>query len=384
MSARTPEEDDARLWRAVAVFRVVSLIYAVLLYTRVQDVYAHPRSAWAVLGAMAVWTLVMSLRERPGLALRIADLVIAVLAVLSTGLTDDPARIAAGEATLPSIWVASAVLGWAVAGGWVAGLFAAVVVSTAGLVVVDGRLSASTVNNIVLIVLAGAIVGYAVELFRRGRRELALAVGVEAATRERERLARDIHDSVLQVLAYIQRRGTQLGGEAAELGRLAGEQEARLRALVSAGPPPSAAGGEVDIRSALTALSRAGVTLVAPADPVLLPAASAAVVVAAAREALSNVTRHAGPGAKAWILVEDEDGVVTVTLRDDGAGFEAGRLAAAASEGRLGVASSIIGRIEEIGGRACVTSRPGDGTEVEITVSRDPAAGQLATKGRTG
>ena len=37
---------------------------------------------------------------------------------------------------------------------------------------------------------------------------------LEAATRERERLARGIHDSVLQVLALVQRRGAELGGEA--------------------------------------------------------------------------------------------------------------------------------------------------------------------------
>jgi 1-acyl-sn-glycerol-3-phosphate acyltransferase len=53
------------------------------------------------------------------------------------------------------------------------------------------------------------------------------------ATRERERLARDIHDSVLQVLALVKRRGAGLDGEAGELARLAGEQEAALRTLVT-------------------------------------------------------------------------------------------------------------------------------------------------------
>jgi hypothetical protein len=44
--------------------------------------------------------------------------------------------------------------------------------------------------------------------------------------------ARDIHDSVLQVLAMVQRRGAEAGGAAAELGRLAGQQEAALRSLI--------------------------------------------------------------------------------------------------------------------------------------------------------
>ena len=52
------------------------------------------------------------------------------------------------------------------------------------------------------------------------------------ADAERARLARAVHDGVLQVLALIQRRGRELGGESAELGRMAGEQESALRALI--------------------------------------------------------------------------------------------------------------------------------------------------------
>jgi signal transduction histidine kinase len=61
---------------------------------------------------------------------------------------------------------------------------------------------------------------------------------------------------------------------------------------------------------------------------------------------------------------------VTVSVRDDGAGFGEGRLAMAAAEGRLGVSHSIVGRIREVGGTASLTSSPGLGTEVELRVSR--------------
>jgi len=93
-------------------------------------------------------------------------------------------------------------------------------------------------------------------------------------------------------------------------------------------------------------------------------------VVAATRAALDNVVRHAGDGAKAWILVDDEGGAVTVNIRDDGTGFPRGRLAEAAAAGRLGVAQSIVGRLRDVGGKACLTSSPGQGTEVELRVSR--------------
>ena len=42
----------------------------------------------------------------------------------------------------------------------------------------------------------------------------------------------------------------------------------------------------------------------------------------------------------------------------------------AAAAGRLGVAQSIVGRLRDVGGKACLTSSPGQGTEVELRVPR--------------
>jgi signal transduction histidine kinase len=78
----------------------------------------------------------------------------------------------------------------------------------------------------------------------------------------------------------------------------------------------------------------------------------------------------AGDAARAWVLVEDDGAAVTVSIRDNGLGFEAGRLAEAVAAGRLGVAQSIRGRLRDVGGKACVTSSPGRGTEVELRVPR--------------
>uniref|UniRef100_UPI000B01E650 ATP-binding protein n=1 Tax=Streptomyces hirsutus TaxID=35620 RepID=UPI000B01E650 len=82
--------------------------------------------------------------------------------------------------------------------------------------------------------------------------------------------------------------------------------------------------------------------------------------------ALDNVREHAGPDARAWILVEDEPDEVIVTVRDDGPGIPEGRLAQAEGEGRLGVALSIRGRLRDLGGSAELISVPGQGTEVEL------------------
>jgi signal transduction histidine kinase len=225
-----------------------------------------------------------------------------------------------------------------------------------------------TVNNVVLLLLIGTLIGYAVDLAREGHAKLRAALLLEARVRERERLARTVHDGVLQTLAFVNRRGAQLGGEAAELGAMAAEQERRLRALVTATdpeelPPP---GGDVDLRALLARHGGERVHLVAPADPVLLPEAAAAELEAAVGAALDNVRAHAGDGAQAWVLVEDEGAEVSVTVRDNGAGMPSGRLADAAAAGRLGVASSIRGRLRDLGGDAQWSGREGSGVTVRM------------------
>ncbi|MET0418820.1 MAG: ATP-binding protein, partial [Actinoplanes sp.] len=189
-----------------------------------------------------------------------------------------------------------------------------------------------------------------------------------------ERLARDIHDSVLQVLALVKRRGTGLDGEAGELARLAGEQEAALRNLVAGqnAADPVDDNAEVDLMTLLGRFASPDVTVSGPASAVRLPAAVARELAAASAAALDNVVRHCPPGTKAYMLVEDEPDEVVVTVRDDGCGIEPDRLAQAASQGRLGVAQSIRGRLADLNGRVEIVSAPGQGTEVEMTVPRVP------------
>jgi len=55
-------------------------------------------------------------------------------------------------------------------------------------------------------------------------------------------------------------------------------------------------------------------------------------------------------------------------VRDDGAGFEPGRLVEAERDGRLGVAASVRGRIEQLGGSVHISAQPGEGTVVEMAV----------------
>ncbi|MGA8993274.1 MAG: DUF5931 domain-containing protein, partial [Nocardioidaceae bacterium] len=375
-----PEQVHTTLFRALAVLRVVVAVYAVVLNSLRWREFERPLVAAAVVAVIVVWTVVAAwaydASARRTLLLLVVDLGIAAATLLATPVVLSQQMLDRNASTLPSFWVMVAVLAWSVLRGWVAGLTVAVLVSALDLSVRTSP-TGTTWGNIFLLLLAAGVVGYSADSIRRASEARAEAERVAAVLGERARLARAVHDGVLQVLALVQRRGVELGGPAADLGRLAGEQEHALRALVqgTAMVAGAAAGdGTADLTEALTRLSSPAVTVSAPAEPVRLPSPVATELVAAVRACLDNVARHAGPQAHAWVLLEawgpQGAGEVVVTVRDDGVGIAAGRLAEAVEEGRLGVSGSVRGRLADLGGRAALTTAPGQGTEWELTVPR--------------
>jgi signal transduction histidine kinase len=372
-SLRTLTPMAGQMWRVVAVYRIITLGYAAIVIISDDRHFAHPAGGYLALAVMVAWTIItVAAYARPAGRnwwLLGADVAVTAALILSTKWIDTAARIAHGAPTIPVIWAASAILACAVAGGPWIGMAAAFPVWIADLIERRELVSSSTLNGLVLLLVAGGVGGYVVRLSLQAEAAINIAARRAAAIAERERIARGIHDSVLQVLALVSSRGRQLGGEAAELGMLAAEQEAALRSLVSGGSPePDAETGRVDVRSFIEPLADARITVSCPATPVLLTPPAARALGSAASAAVDNVRRHAGDGARGWVLVEDEGDVVRVSVRDDGRGFDPGRLAAAAVSGRLGVSQSIIGRLRDAGGTAVVTSRPGQGTEVDLRV----------------
>ncbi|MEU1467645.1 DUF5931 domain-containing protein [Streptomyces sp. NPDC005761] len=383
------------LWRALTAYRILTMLYAILLAAFGREKYERPWVAVVFLAGMALWTLATLPKVASAAACTKrflgADLTLALTGILVTPFADFQAQQVDGP-TLPSIWTAGSVLAFAIKGGWRWAAFASTFVAVANLIE-RAEPSRDTLHNVLLVWVASIAIGYVVEVARASERTLARALEIEAATRERERLARDIHDSVLQVLAMVQRRGAAIGGEAAELGRMAGEQEVALRTLVSSGlvPPTrvsedaaegavvrtvetddeeTGAPAETDLRALLAPHAGSRVTFAEPGAPVLLAPAAAGELAAAVSAALDNVRVHAGEGARAWILVEDWPDEVIVTVRDDGPGIAEGRLDQAEGEGRLGVALSIRGRLRDLGGTAELISVPGQGTEVELKVPK--------------
>jgi signal transduction histidine kinase len=360
------------LWRALVVFRLITWVFAGLgIWTR-WDGIVRPSGAVLQLAVMGVWTLISSYGYsrrwgRRNTRLAFADLVVTVGCMYATLWAQPLIDIRGGASVLTSVWAAGPVLALAISRGRDGGLLGAATISLALLSLRGVDNGAKILGNVQLLLVAGLVVGYAASTMRQAGTRLREAIATESATAERLRLSRSIHDGVLQVLAQVQRRGTAIGGETLELAQLAAEQEVALRTLMSS--RPAAAGDRVDLCGLLLPLATTRVDVVVPAEQVLLPAATAAELVAAVKEALSNVTKHAGPDARCWVAVEDLGEVVVVSIRDDGIGTTPARLEQARMDGHLGVSQSIRGRIADLGGTVTVRTAPAEGTEWELKVT---------------
>ncbi|MFE9785924.1 MacS family sensor histidine kinase [Nocardia salmonicida] len=376
----------APLWRAAQAFRLVTLLYAIGQQIASVPYYENPRLSWMLIAVMAIWSgssaLLLSQWYFPEATGKIrgwvvfGDQVVTIALIASTRLVADYDWYH-GHQTLPTtLWIANSVISMAILRGPVAGVASGLVMSAVVVTVRDqwGQDVWGDATAPVL-VSVGLALGLAANTARRAQGQLERALRITAAAQERERLAREVHDGVLQVLAFIKRRGGEIGGPAAELAQRAGEQEVALRVLLSEqAEPPDPDSGEVDLRPLLTARATPEVSVATPGDPVLVGRVVAQEIAAAVTTALSNVSLHAGADAKAYVLLEDTGDMLVVSVRDDGVGIATGRLRAAEAEGRMGVSRSIVGRVEALGGSAELLTEGQDlGTEWEFRIPRHPA-----------
>ncbi|MFB9906637.1 MacS family sensor histidine kinase [Allokutzneria oryzae] len=362
------------MWRGAVLLRVGTFVFATVGLLLHQSEYQRPWLGWLVLGVMAGWTVLTACAysRESGRQARIVlvDVLLTSVLIGLSALVLDRAYLETTSPLVTTVWAASCIVAAAVHGGQTGGVLAGGLVALVSFLV-RGYFNTDIARDTVMLVAVGFVIGWASVTAKRSAAQLHRALRAQAATAERERLARSIHDGVLQVLARVRRRGAELGGEAAELARLAGEQEVALRSLVSAAPPESTEDGEVDLGPQLQVLATPRVQVSVPATAVRLPASTAVELVAIAREALSNADKHAGPEARAWVLLEDLGDDVVLSVRDDGPGIPEGRLAEAEAEGRMGVAQSIRGRVTDLGGSLALLTAPGDGVEWEVRVRRE-------------
>jgi two-component system, NarL family, sensor kinase len=220
-------------------------------------------------------------------------------------------------------------------------------------------------------------------------RERLLRRAVEAADAERRRIAADLHDGVLHDLAGLsyllagtraRAAATGHGDEAAALA--AGErglwQAIRaLRTLLVRIYPPSLhlAGLPAALHDLLQPLAGQGFRVRTDLpDAVAVDDRAAELLYRVAQEAVRNIVRHSAASAVDLRLRADGGGV-TLTVADDGIGFDVADLAAAPADGRLGLLL-LDDLVRKAGGSLEIASEPLRGTRVEVGVTTAPAVGR--------
>jgi two-component system, NarL family, sensor histidine kinase DevS len=236
--------------------------------------------------------------------------------------------------------------------------------------------------------LAGVFAGQAAVVLEQGR--LQHQVRRLQVLEDRERIARELHDGTIQSLFTV---GLGLQGTAS----LVGEAEAVRRI--------EAAVGELDrviqdLRSYIFGLQPGGlatehlgqtleemvdefgrgggVVAIAEIDPAAATAIGqhSAEVVQLVREALSNVSRHAGAATCRVSLYRQGGDAVWLEVDDDGRGFDP-----VGVEGAGRGLGNLRARAARLGGRAEIASVPGQGTTVRVAIPAGRTAGRHA--GRT-
>ena len=200
----------------------------------------------------------------------------------------------------------------------------------------------------------------------RSKRLVAQILSTEE--RERNRLARSLHDGPLQDLAAAQLELTRAAGGNAEA--IATAQDAIARAVVQLREalfdlyPQHQQLEQLGLGGALRALaseiarrSKLQVSVKITPDA---PGAHDQLVFALARELVSNAERHAAARTVA-IRIQREDDELRVEVEDDGTGLPPGRLEAALREGHIGIASSAE-RVEALGGSLSIHTQQAKGT----------------------
>lgn len=203
----------------------------------------------------------------------------------------------------------------------------------------------------------------------------------ERAVEERQRIARDLHDSVSQALfstvlhtrlAQRTLREASVSPPApvehalSTIAELTRGAQSEMRTLISELAADPLTGGLVPAlaRHAETVAAQNGVRVAFDApDPALgLTPATEAHLFRIGREALANCTKHAG-ATRIWVRVHTGPYRVILEVGDNGCGFDPG----AAHARHFGL-DSMRSRAAEIGARLCITSFPERGTVVRASV----------------
>ena len=193
------------------------------------------------------------------------------------------------------------------------------------------------------------------------------ALSETAVLEERQRIARDLHDGLAQELAYLARNLDSLGGDASgdtlkRLLRAVERAQFESRRAVSTLAAPAGQAIETALANAVGEIAeRFQVVLDLDLVPgVRLSAARTEALVRIACEAVTNAARHSG-SSRIRLTVERDGSRVRLGVSDTGCGFDT------AAQGGFGLVS-MRERAHSVGGELCISSAPGRGSDVEVTL----------------
>jgi signal transduction histidine kinase len=213
-------------------------------------------------------------------------------------------------------------------------------------------------------------------------REALLESAVEASSRERERIAADLHDGVVQDVAGVafglapladaaRRRGDDEEADVLRDAALTLRRGVRdLRTLLVEIHPPNleSAGLRVALSDLLSPLEAGGIATTLEVDETTGDTQPDTLVYRVAREAIRNAQLHGQP-ASVRVTVGRSPDATRLVVADDGKGFDAGARERRGAEGHLGL-TLLDGIVRQAGGRISVNSTPGAGTTVELELPR--------------
>jgi signal transduction histidine kinase len=215
----------------------------------------------------------------------------------------------------------------------------------------------------------------------RQDREALLKRALDASELERRRIARDLHDGVVQTLAGVafslSAASARHGAKDAESIDAVLRQAARstreavrdLRSLIVEIAPPNLEGTRLEgaLAELLAPLETEGIVTTLITDGLAdVDAELGALLYRAAQESIRNATAHAG-ASQIEVRVSVVDGVATLAVHDDGRGFTAEQVIERQRQGHVGLAM-LRSLVEDAGGELAISSRPSEGSELTVTV----------------
>jgi signal transduction histidine kinase len=396
---RTSREEFGAMWRRQqpAWHAAMAVVWVAAVVVTIVD-EPGPLGRWvslALLGLMAVAYAVLGRRAMAHYDIRyaIAYLVISWGSLLAIQLVDPDTQswllffvlFSQLWAMLPARWAivttfvvvtAFTVARWAQDG------FAT---DDLGMIAVSGMISAALSLSLGLfinrIVTEAETRAETIDELRAAQAKLAASERDRGVHEERERLSREIHDTLAQgftsVVALSRAADAALarGDVTAARERLAliegtasdNLDEARL--IVAELTP-----GHLQSRTLGEALRRLGAAVSSEnglradvrvaGEPVPLGGTAEVVILRTAQEALTNVRRHAGAGHAELTLTYEDPEHVVLEVRDDGRGFDS-----EAPRSGFGL-DGLHARAAEVGGSVSLRSEPGEGTTLRLEVPR--------------